>query len=764
MKKILSAMLLFSYAHASIDEVELKLNKPVITKRSARCQDGGVIKSDAITIYAEDIEYCKEGEHCIKASGHLLVKFNRYFFVGDSIYYNFDTKEGYIINGEGTTYNAIAGGRKIHLFADGSLRIEDAFLTPSPSYPPVFEATSSEVNISKKTKAVTKSMVGKLYGVPFMWLPSFGMVIDSKYKRPSGLSYKVRFFPVVVRDEHATKKFKQGTYWIPVFVGRYRMYDSDALQAYARIEYQAVPLNPERDSEVRANKGMKPQTYPWYAGFGGAIDFDYKSIVNNVSLQSRNFVNYGLWSLDPQPQILDLRYRVQGRYKGLSDDGSLETYVQWDKLSDRFLRSDFKVNLFDIGTLESNEAYLKYRTNPAYVTIIARPRLNQYRGFKQQLPTFNLAVVPIDLFGSKIYLEQSYNASFLRYAYSENVIKVFKADGTAITDFSSGRFSSILSMYRPFSLGPIVLTPRVGFDGIAYTDNQNNKDAYQAVCSYGGNLQFELAGDYTYFTHYVKPYATYNGLTQPTSTNNNGFTTSTANPNDNINYVFSIDDGYASYNQLIFGLNNEFYGKMFPIDEPTFKFNVSAMKFFASKSFVQPLSKGDIELMWQFPKVEFGGKFGWNFEKSVYDYIHATYGQTVNDYFAFSSTFRMRGDYWWRKDNHSNFIIDNYRTIDELRRTPLSNPRYCIVNKLQIQFSPLWTLQYENNIGQGQDVASPSNNIINPTDATVNNDTFYIQNMVSLSFTLSNTYRLKFNYHNTNSIKDKGFYFTLDLL
>ena len=191
MRKFIVPIIAVSALFGATEEVKLELNEPTICEKCVQCSQGGAIKTEEITIYAKNFDYIKDddGTHSVKASGNLLIKFNRYFFIGDSLTYDFDEKKGTIINGIGTVNNIISGGKKVHLHKDKSLNIEDAFITPSLSSKPAFEITSPEVKVTDKTKASAKTMVGKINGVPFMWLPGWGMTLDPKFKRPRTISY-----------------------------------------------------------------------------------------------------------------------------------------------------------------------------------------------------------------------------------------------------------------------------------------------------------------------------------------------------------------------------------------------------------------------------------------------------------------------------------------------------------------------------------------------------------------------------------------------
>lgn len=716
MRNFLCTFLLFSYAYSSTDEINLKLNDPVFTQKSAKCSRGGVIKTEKITIYAKEFDYHnQDGDHSVTATGNLLIAYGKFFIIGDSISYDFKENRGVIENGVGTINNMIAGGEKILLFEDGSMEIQEAFATPSVTVPPIFEVTSPLITISSKYKAHTKTAVGRLNGVPILWLPTMGMTLDPKYKTQPPILY------TLVRESGQ----------VPSLLARVKMYQDDALQAYLRLEYRFLFLD---DKIKKARKKQNAPPPAWYEGIGGSIDVDYKVPDKKIKFETRNFVTYNIWPLNPNANKVGLRYRIQGKYQGSTEDEKVETLVQWDKLSDRFIRSDFESQAgqnWDLKTLENNIGYVKYRTDPVFITLFAQPRLNKYRGFKQSLPSLTAAARPIEFFNSKVYLEQTYDTSYLDYLYAEEL-------RGAVSDFDSVRLSTIYNLYRPFNFGGFNITPRAGFDGIFYSNNQSQKTSWQAVASYGGDASMLFCGEYKDLRHYIKPFVKYNGLTPPTSSNNDHF-------------IFSIDDGYSSYNQLIFGLNNEFFFNRFPVDNPTFAFNVSGMSFFDTASFKDPVAKGDLEFLFHYPRMELTAKFGWNFEKNCYDYFHGKYGWTINDYFAFSSEFRDRGRYWWRKDNHESFVIDSHRTIDELQNTPLSNSRYCLVNKLQMQIAPLWTFQIENNTGKQNSYVNDDGQLI-PGD-----NQFYVQTKLILSMVLGNSYRLGISYMMSNSKKDNAF-------
>ena len=717
MRKIYAILLVFSFVFSKTDKVDLQLNKPTISQKAIHCSRGGVIKTDEITIYAKNFDYIhdKKGDHKVTASGNLLIKFNRYFFIGDSITYDYNTKTGVILNGTGTVNNIISGGKEIYLYEDKSLEIKDAFITPSSTIPPVFEVTSPQVNVTGTTRATAKTMVGKLNGVPFMWLPSWGMLLDAKYKRARTLAYNM----TVERGQ------------VPMFWVRYKLYDNDLLQAYTRLEYRVLPL----DAVVQKNE----KSVEWYEGLGGAIDLDYKTKNKKITFQTRNFASYNIWYLDINANKPRLRYRVQGKYKGLTNNDQVESFVQWDKLSDRFMRTDFPTQQFDIGTLERNEAFVHYRTDPAYFLIAAKPRLNEYRGFNQDLPVAQIAMRPIEVARkSKIYIEQRYTVGYHNYLYAHQL-------RDTIPNFNSGKFAAIVNMYRPFGYGPLNFTPRVGFDGIVYTNNQTAVSSTQAVCNYGGDASLDFEGDFHYFSHYIKPYAKYNGLTNPTSNNNQHFN-------------FGIKDGYARLNQFIYGISNDFYFRRFPVDVPTFNVNVYGMTFFDTPSLIEPISKAMLDIAWHYPRLERGMNFGWNFEKDTYDFLEANFGWTVNDYIALSSAYRDRGKFWWRKDNHLSFVLDSYHTIDALDQTPLSDARYCVVNKLQLQLAPLWTFQVENNVGRRPSVKNDLGQVIRAQTP------YYVQTKMKISMVLSNSYRLGLTYLVSNSKKDNYFTFNFDLM
>ena len=61
MRNFIPSLLFFCHAYCGLDEINLQLNKPIFVESGAKCESGGVIKTDEITIYAKNFEYTDEG-------------------------------------------------------------------------------------------------------------------------------------------------------------------------------------------------------------------------------------------------------------------------------------------------------------------------------------------------------------------------------------------------------------------------------------------------------------------------------------------------------------------------------------------------------------------------------------------------------------------------------------------------------------------------------------------------------------------------------
>lgn len=650
-------------AAITADEVVVELNDPVYQGDSIATDKGGVIKTKDIRIQARRFAYEKnEKGHTVRASGDILVLYKKKFYVGKSFVYNFTTKTGRVKDGVCFIEGVFIGGKEILLKPDGSVSIYKAYATTSDAIPPQWMAQAHQANINQNYRIEAKDVVLRIHKAPVFWYPNFATNLSKKYKKDPLVTYSVFFEnSQYKKDENAT--FTQNainrakaTFFSTLLMARFRIINTKQIRFFVRGEYRIA------------------------RGGAGAVEFDYNAPGDNFSLQTRNFYGYDSFYLNPNPKTERYRYRLQGIFKGKAPDKKIETFGRWDVLSDRFMRKDFPTKLFELKTLERTEAYMKGRYDPVFASIYGRVRVNDFQGFKQELPTATFAFKPYVLGPTGVVFENYFRLSYLDYVYAKEI-------SNKVSDFHSSRLESKQILYRNFHLGPFQFRPFGGFDGIYYGNGINQNSVGQVTGSYGFDFHSIWKREFNRFQHYLEPYVNFYGATTPTA-------------GVNRIYIFSIDDGFFKINQFTFGMKNSFYSYKSTSVLPVFAFDIYGLSFPGSDTLSRPVGKGRINAEWNFSRLGFKTYLGWNFQKNTFDYTNFIAGWTINEYLAFSAEIRSRSAFDWKKNDHMSFILDMARPIDELAASPISDQRVTFLGKCQIQFAPLWTLQFMTHFGK----------------------------------------------------------------
>ena len=85
---------------------------------------------------------------------------------------------------------------------------------------------------------------------------------------------------------------------------------------------------------------------------------------------------------------------------------------------------------------------------------------------------------------------------------------------------------------------------------------------------------------------------------------------------------------------------------------------------------------------------------GWDFIHNELDHYNVRTEWTYSPNFALAVEYRHRSPYDWRKADHTNFILDSYRSIQELRDSQLSDRRDTLLLHMFYRFHPSWALEF----------------------------------------------------------------------
>lgn len=651
-----STFLLLASMALNAKEVSVDLNDPVYKGSTISTDTGGIIQTDNLRIQADHIEFTDvDGSRNLRASKNLLVVYGDNFLVGDEFTYDFETKSGVLINGTSMLNNLFVKGEMIHFLQDGSIQAKNSYLTSEATNDPVWKVSAKDITIDEKTKAKGSDVTLNVYDKSVFWLPSMSRTINDKFKTTPTFGYQFNW------------ESNNG----PLLTLSYKVLDEKNLKLFTRIETRA-------NASIFGDNyyTFKPQASP--RSLGGSIGLEWKSDDKKQSMLTRNFYAFDLKQKPKSDLVYGHRYRIQGQYKGESLDKITESFCQWDVASDKDVGSHLPSHDLDIKTSYRSEAFVKMRYDQAFLSAFARPRLNAFNGEKQELPRLIAAFKPYEIPGTGIIVQNTLQASYIDYAYSP-------ALNGAVPDFHSGRFQAEQSITRPFALGALSVIPKVGINGIIYTNSPSQDLQRQLVFHSDLDAKLSYEGTFENFSHLVEPFVEMKYRSTPSVSS------------DKV-YVFGLSDGLSSLNQVKFGVSNSFFS--FDMARPTtigcdiYGYSISSLPLS-----LEGIPKVGAELSYNLPKVSLKSTLGWNLLANQYDFANLFAGWTISDSVALSAELRSRGAYDFRKCDHDNFMLDLSRSMSELAVSSLSDPRTSFLARLQFEPVRLWTVQLQSQLG-----------------------------------------------------------------
>lgn len=619
--------------------LEVNLKDPTFQEGVLTTDKGGVVTAEGLRIQAQKIRFINRIESGfpikkIIAEGNLLLEFSSKAFVGEKLEFDFLTNTGTLWDGK--TYFDVwfIGGERIELCSDGSYHINSAFITTSANNEALWDIRAGNVTVTQKDLLTASNIRFRITDIPVMWLPSF--------------KANLRFF----KDPPVRYKIVWDKALGPRATMRYRIYSWNDFNLYFRLDYRLK------------------------RGFGGAIESDYHSPDLRTTFVTKSYVAHDKTVSEQTGQS---RYRFQGLWDTCSRDGKTKVHMTYDKLHDPLMAGDFKTDEFEINTQKQTVFWVHHQEDHAFATLRFQPRINPFQSLNQEMPSLLLGIKPFTFGNTGIISQNSARAAFLDYVYSEGLSPL-------LPNRHAVRIDTKNQLYRPFSLGPVNITPNAGIVAIYYNNNPYHRSIGQGAVTFGGDVNTHLYRRYGEVMHQVTPYIGYEGITRPL-----------ANSDDVI--IFDIHDGYHKLNQLRFGMRQAFYKGLL---EPTLALDLYAYAFFDGRSIHERIPKAYATVSWLKPSYAIYTQTGWNFQEHLLDFFNIRTLYTLSEDVAFGLEFRHRSKYDWRKANHHNFIVDVARPLSELVDSPLSDGRNTFLTHIYAHLSPRWALHFQSHHGWGR--------------------------------------------------------------
>lgn len=627
--------LFFFFSLSAQEQVQVIAQDLEMEDHVLKTENGAIVIGDQIRIQARKITYERSLNsptkiHTIHAKDDLMIVYDGRVFIADEIQYDFIQKKGEAINA--ITYDNLwfISGQKIQFTSDETVNITDATLTTFENARGEFALKAKELKLKRKNFLSAKHLQVTYVNFPIFYFPYF--------------------YTSLSEDDDSKMKYKltwdsgQG----PKFSMRYELFSNEIFDLFFRFDF-------------RTSRGI-----------AGAIETDYESVDHLVDFKTKNYLAHDTFFNDSDPNRKKTRYRLQGILHSKNEEETFRAFVRYDKYSDPNMPLDFDGDDFELNTALKTEAIVQYTHPWVSTNFYLRPKINSFQGFKQELPTIQLGFKPVTIGNSGLILHNDVHLSYLNYQYNQDL-------EIPISSFHSGRLEIHELLSRPIDAKIFKITPKIGYDGIFYTNSPQSHSLMENLLQYGINIETSFKKKGPSFSHLLTPYVQFYRL-HPLSLKDH--------------YIFSYDDGFDPYEYLKIGFKNHFYFSASKWDADLYGY-----RFFDQTIFSSTFPKIGLDLDCDQETVYFFSKWIYDTEHASFDQANFGFRWTINQYVALKSEFRHRGKYGYRKVNYDDYTLDVQQNPLDLLDSPISSPRNAANLAIQINATRSTQVRYESNIG-----------------------------------------------------------------
>lgn len=623
-----------------VEGVTVNIQNPTLCEGVLTTEQGGVIEAPGIRIQARKINYTRKVIEqvpiCkIQAEEEVMLEFGDYIFVGERLEYDFQTASGALYCARAGVAPWFAGGQVIYLNADGSYEIESGFFTTSENYCPDWAVSIENATLEEERYLQAKGVRIRLFNWTLLWLPSLNTDLQKVSDHP--VDYKVGWGG------------DQG----PRISLSYQLFSWNRWKTFIRLGY-------------RLKRGL-----------GGGFETKYYSEDHREYFDTLNYIAHDSSIFLPHER---LRYRFQGTYSNLLMNDKVSVEMNYDKLSDKDMATDYADQGLELEDAERTQLEIRRQEENWISSLYSRIRVNSFETVKQELPTCQLSWRPFVLGNSGIISDTRTKAAYLDFEYTSGLPHVH--------DYNSTRLSASQRFYRPFSWGPITATPELGGEAIFYGNSPTGGDRWVGVGIFGCDLNTSMYQMFNSHKHVIVPYVKGRFYTFPIT-------------NPNKHYIFDIEDGWARLNVTRFGVQQNFYSQDFRgCMRRYLSVDLYANAFFDIHTIPYQIPRAYASfVLYPSSILKHHVDIAWNFQEKQLDYANFRSAWTFSPDFAIAAEYRHRSSYDWRKVDRDNFMLDAFRSVRELRHSALSDRRSTALLHFFYRFHPNWAMEYEARHG-----------------------------------------------------------------
>jgi hypothetical protein len=606
----------------------IELAHPQSTKEGIFTTNGGLIWGEDFRLQAQCIHQWKtaEGEQMVEASGDLMLFYNGFLLIGDRLDYNLSQSRGSLYNGAMNASGGYIGGKKIHLYKNRSFEIDQAWLSSDPKKKGSWKVGASNVFVSPRKFIEIKNLNFRLLGLPLLYIPRIKTSQDASQLQP--LDYDIVW---------KGQKKRKGSI-------RYHFYASNFLDLWARLEY--------------------------HLGRGPGIGFDAKIRSNGSVFESTNFVTRDASLSD---ETISTRYRLKGHYQNpLSKTAHLDLY--YDRHSDSDMPKDYSFNEFDRRAAAQTLLQLRDQRQLLVHQLTYRIKVNPFQTVKKELPSYFLTPYPTGFFNSTSPFNRLLILSHWRAEYLCMDFRSF----SQLPSYHSMRILNDLKFALPFSIGPLNVSPKIGWKFIGYNDHKIGRESqviFAPIC----NLQTQMS--------WLKSASVSHLITAIANFEHIGST----RHNVDAHYIFDYRDAVSSYTLGKVALKQNWSLS----DRPILGLELQVLQFFSHFT-THPKRIYELQAEWYAHR-------RWKISSQIN--FNAPLSQILNFNFRSENTwthrlasvieFRRRSKFYWTKANDQDFNLEAVRSYQELKTSALSDQRSSLIAQLHYRLNPNWALRFD---------------------------------------------------------------------
>lgn len=623
------------------DGITVDLREPLYTDGVLSTEKGGLITASQLRIQALNLRYTRKvidskPVWTIEAEGDLIVEFGEYAFVGDKLFYDFQTKEGVIYNGKTAVEPWYFGGEILELKPDGSYIIYNGYVTTSEKDQPDWGIYSKLVRVEKDRYMSANQVHVRMFNFTVLWVPALRANLNSIFDSP--IRYRFRWGG------------KQG----PRFGFTYELFSWERWKTFIRFDYRLT------------------------RGPGGGIETRYRSLDHTTEFQSINYLAKDSSILHPHEKA---RYRFEGIFRKEMDEGKTSILFTYDRISDKRMPGYYYDRDFDFDTSQRTQLLIRRKEKEWIANLYARVRINSFETVKQELPSLDVNFKPFVLNRTGIIFENWTSASYLDFKYSKFLDHV--------RDYASSRFEYRPTLYRPFVIGRFfTITPEVGMVTILYGNSPKREGQWLALGKAGLQVQSQLYRFYGSLKHVIEPFAYYRYYSSPTSSPHQHYIFDISDGWTRLNYLsFGINNAFYAKKC------DSCVSRILAVD-------LYSYAFFDTNKIRQTIPRAYTRItFFSLPTVKHIIDAAWSLEYNQIDHYNFRSEWTISDDLAIAFEYRHRDAFCWRKADKENFFLDVFRSERELRHSPVSDLRDTFLVHFFYRFHPNWACEFTSRQG-----------------------------------------------------------------